>query len=158
MSVHRKYNSELQPTRYNVSLFIYFYRCSTCFRRFLRPSSGAHNCTHCFMYCQPILLLAAIVGKMERKTMNKPTQNKHPLCKIANDALVDLPKPSIIRFWWNFVSLLGICLVTQIVTGLFLAIHYCPNTDTAFSRVRHTRWFKYDRDWFFFCNHNCSSL
>jgi len=41
--------------------FIYFYRRSTCFRRFLRPSSGAHNCIYIFRYCQPIILLAAIV-------------------------------------------------------------------------------------------------
>jgi len=69
--------------------------------------------------------------------MNKPTRNRHPLFKIANHALVDLPTPSTIRGWWNFGSLLGICLVTQIVTGLFLAIHYCPNIDAAFRRVRH---------------------
>ena len=58
-------NSKLQPTRCNVSWFIYFYRRSTSFRRFLRPSSGAHNCTYSFRYCQPILLLAAIVDEME---------------------------------------------------------------------------------------------
>jgi len=45
--------------------FIYFYRRSTCFRWFLRPSSGAHNCTYSFRYCRPILLLAATVKKME---------------------------------------------------------------------------------------------
>jgi len=39
-------------------LIFYFYRRSTFFRRFLRPSSGAHNCTYSFRYCQPILLLA----------------------------------------------------------------------------------------------------
>jgi hypothetical protein len=39
--------------------------CSTCFRRFLRPSSGAHNCTYNFGYCQPILLLAGIMYNME---------------------------------------------------------------------------------------------
>ena len=69
--------------------------------------------------------------------MNKPTRNIHPLFKIANDAIVDLPTPSTIRGWWNFGLLLGICLVTQTVTGLFLAIHYCPNFDIAFSRLRH---------------------
>jgi len=69
--------------------------------------------------------------------MNKPTRNKHPLLKIANDAPVDLPTPSTIRDWWIFGSLLGICLVAQIVTGLFLAIHCCPNIDIAFYRVRH---------------------
>ena len=60
-----QFNSKLQPTRCNVSWFIYFYRRSTCFRVFLHPSSGAHNCTYCFRYCQPILLLAAIVDEME---------------------------------------------------------------------------------------------
>jgi len=58
-------NSKLQPTKFDVSLFIYFYRRSTCFRRFLRPSSGAHNFTYSFRYCQPIMLLAAIVDEME---------------------------------------------------------------------------------------------
>jgi len=52
-----KNHSKLQPTRCNVSWFIYFYRCSTCFRRFLHPSSGAHKCTYSFRYCQPISLL-----------------------------------------------------------------------------------------------------
>jgi len=53
--VHHKYISKLQPTRWNVSWFIYFYRCFTCFRRFLLPSSGARNCTYSFsvvkLYC-----------------------------------------------------------------------------------------------------------
>nr|WNL53833.1 cytochrome b [Quasitermes incisus] len=69
--------------------------------------------------------------------MNKPTRNKHPLFKIANNALVDLPTPSTISGWWNFGSLLGICLVAQIATGLFLAMHYCPNAEMAFSSVSH---------------------
>lgn len=61
----------------------------------------------------------------------------HPLIKIVNGALVDLPAPSNISAWWNFGSLLGLCLVTQIATGLFLAIHYTPHVDIAFSRVVH---------------------
>nr|WMY23999.1 cytochrome b [Mimeutermes giffardii] len=69
--------------------------------------------------------------------MNKPTRNKHPLFKIANDALVDLPTPSTISSWWNYGSLLGICLVAQIATGLFLAMHYCPNITSAFDSVSH---------------------
>jgi hypothetical protein len=44
--------------------FIYFYRRSTCFRRFFRPSSGANICTYSFRYCQPILLLAATVEEV----------------------------------------------------------------------------------------------
>nr|ABO64879.1 cytochrome b [Paedocypris sp. Kalimantan] len=61
----------------------------------------------------------------------------HPLIKIANDALVDLPAPSNISVWWNFGSLLGLCLITQILTGLFLAMHYTSDISTAFSSVMH---------------------
>nr|WNN67233.1 cytochrome b [Eucinostomus melanopterus] len=61
----------------------------------------------------------------------------HPLLKIANSALVDLPAPSNISVWWNFGSLLGLCLMSQIVTGLFLAMHYTADIDTAFSSVAH---------------------
>ena len=52
--------------RWNTLFFIYlFLKGSTCFRRFLRPSSGAHNCTHSFRYCQLILLQAGIMDEME---------------------------------------------------------------------------------------------
>nr|YP_010461170.1 cytochrome b [Strophopteryx fasciata]UUF92101.1 cytochrome b [Strophopteryx fasciata] len=69
--------------------------------------------------------------------MNKPLRTSHPLFKIANSALVDLPAPSNISTWWNFGSLLGLCLVIQIATGLFLAMHYTAHIDLAFSSVAH---------------------
>nr|QCU55255.1 cytochrome b [Gambusia geiseri] len=61
----------------------------------------------------------------------------HPLLKVANDMLVDLPAPVNISAWWNFGSLLGLCLITQILTGLFLAVHYTSDISTAFSSVAH---------------------
>nr|Q1XII1.1 RecName: Full=Cytochrome b; AltName: Full=Complex III subunit 3; AltName: Full=Complex III subunit III; AltName: Full=Cytochrome b-c1 complex subunit 3; AltName: Full=Ubiquinol-cytochrome-c reductase complex cytochrome b subunit [Megasorex gigas]BAE92715.1 cytochrome b [Megasorex gigas] len=61
----------------------------------------------------------------------------HPLMKIVNNAFIDLPAPSNISSWWNFGSLLGICLIIQILTGLFLAMHYTADTTTAFSSVTH---------------------
>nr|YP_010429112.1 cytochrome b [Hylomyscus parvus]QHB77266.1 cytochrome b [Hylomyscus parvus]QHB77317.1 cytochrome b [Hylomyscus parvus]QHB77327.1 cytochrome b [Hylomyscus parvus]USQ66502.1 cytochrome b [Hylomyscus parvus] len=61
----------------------------------------------------------------------------HPLFKIINHSFIDLPAPSNISSWWNFGSLLGICLMIQIITGLFLAIHYTSDTMTAFSSVTH---------------------
>nr|WNH20723.1 cytochrome b [Brotula townsendi] len=61
----------------------------------------------------------------------------HPLLKLANDALVDLPAPSNISAWWNFGSLLFLCLMLQIVTGLFLAMHYTSDITSAFSSVAH---------------------
>jgi hypothetical protein len=59
--------------------FIYFYRRSTCFRRFLRPSSGAHKCTYSFRYCQPILLLAATVKEMKRSSISSTVAASFPL-------------------------------------------------------------------------------
>nr|ACL27254.1 cytochrome b [Larimichthys crocea] len=61
----------------------------------------------------------------------------HPLLKIANDALVDLPAPTNISAWWNFGSLLALCLGAQILTGLFLAMHYTSDVTMAFSSVAH---------------------
>nr|ANF03863.1 cytochrome b [Tolypeutes matacus] len=64
-------------------------------------------------------------------------RKNHPLFKIINESFIDLPTPSSISAWWNFGSLLGICLAMQIITGLFLAMHYTSDTLTAFSSVTH---------------------
>nr|ASY98494.1 cytochrome b [Idolomantis diabolica] len=69
--------------------------------------------------------------------MNKPLRKIHPLIKISNNALIDLPTPSNISSWWNFGSLLGLCLIIQIMTGLFLAMHYSPHIDLAFLSIAH---------------------
>nr|YP_010373914.1 cytochrome b [Coomaniella copipes]UPI13482.1 cytochrome b [Coomaniella copipes] len=69
--------------------------------------------------------------------MFKPIRNTHPLIKIINSSLIDLPSPSNISAWWNFGSLLGLCLSIQIVTGIFLAMHYTADITTAFSSVIH---------------------
>nr|NP_569071.1 cytochrome b [Crioceris duodecimpunctata]AAL67872.1 cytochrome b [Crioceris duodecimpunctata] len=61
----------------------------------------------------------------------------HSLIKIMNSSLIDLPSPSNITTLWNFGSLLGTCLIVQILTGLFLAMHYCPNTLLAFESISH---------------------
>nr|Q34501.1 RecName: Full=Cytochrome b; AltName: Full=Complex III subunit 3; AltName: Full=Complex III subunit III; AltName: Full=Cytochrome b-c1 complex subunit 3; AltName: Full=Ubiquinol-cytochrome-c reductase complex cytochrome b subunit [Euryzygomatomys spinosus]AAC52561.1 cytochrome b light strand [Euryzygomatomys spinosus]APC60594.1 cytochrome b [Euryzygomatomys spinosus] len=65
------------------------------------------------------------------------TRKNHPLIKIINHSFIDLPAPSNISAWWNFGSLLGVCLALQIITGLFLAMHYTADTTTAFSSVTH---------------------
>nr|QUV75325.1 cytochrome b [Nebria ingens riversi] len=69
--------------------------------------------------------------------MNKPLRTTHPLLKITNSALIDLPTPTNISLWWNFGSLLGLCLMVQIITGLFLAMHYTANIDMAFNSINH---------------------
>nr|ADA72108.1 cytochrome b [Pachytriton archospotus]AKQ13090.1 cytochrome b [Pachytriton archospotus] len=65
------------------------------------------------------------------------TRKIHPLLKIINNSFIDLPTPSNISYWWNFGSLLGVCLIMQIITGLFLAMHYTADTQSAFSSVAH---------------------
>nr|ANJ70588.1 cytochrome b [Noterus clavicornis BMNH1425090]UPX88471.1 cytochrome b [Noterus clavicornis] len=69
--------------------------------------------------------------------MNKPNRINNPLLKIMNNSIIDLPSPSNISFWWNFGSLLGLCLLIQILTGIFLSMHYNPNIDLAFNSISH---------------------
>lgn len=66
-----------------------------------------------------------------------PLRKTHPLMKIINNSLIDLPTPSNISSWWNFGSLLAICLIIQIITGLFLTIYYSANIELAFFRVNY---------------------
>nr|QDV39941.1 cytochrome b [Podarcis carbonelli] len=65
------------------------------------------------------------------------TRKHHPIIKIINASFIDLPTPSNISAWWNFGSLLGLCLIIQTITGLFLAMHYTPDISSAFSSVAH---------------------
>nr|YP_010882126.1 cytochrome b [Sungaya inexpectata]WID87027.1 cytochrome b [Sungaya inexpectata] len=69
--------------------------------------------------------------------MNMPLRKSHPLIKVMNNSLVDLPTPINISTWWNFGSMLGVCLMIQIITGIFLAMHYTPNIEMAFNSVSH---------------------
>nr|QCT81411.1 cytochrome b [Urosaurus nigricaudus]QCT81515.1 cytochrome b [Urosaurus nigricaudus]QCT81528.1 cytochrome b [Urosaurus nigricaudus]QCT81541.1 cytochrome b [Urosaurus nigricaudus]QCT81554.1 cytochrome b [Urosaurus nigricaudus] len=65
------------------------------------------------------------------------TRKSHPMLKIVNNSFIDLPTPSNISAWWNFGSLLGMCLIIQVLTGLFLAMHYTADISSAFSSVAH---------------------
>nr|AWL21409.1 cytochrome b [Psilodens balduri] len=67
--------------------------------------------------------------------MLKPQRKEQPLLKLVSGVMVDLPSPSSISLWWNFGSLLGVCLIIQIVTGLFLSFHYCVSSDLSFDSV-----------------------
>lgn len=51
--------------------------------------------------------------------------------------ILNLPSPVNISYWWNFGSLLGFFLLIQIIRGLFLSIHYCPNISIAYNRIIH---------------------
>lgn len=94
--------------------------------------------------------------------MFRPARKTHPLFKVINNSLVDLPAPRNLSIWWNFGSILGLCLGIQILSGLFLAMHYTPHIDLAFSSVAHIArdvnygWFLRNlhangASWFFIC-------
>nr|YP_010274429.1 cytochrome b [Pochazia confusa]UJT96873.1 cytochrome b [Pochazia confusa] len=65
--------------------------------------------------------------------MFKPKRKITPM----NEFIIDLPSPSNISTWWNFGSLLGLCLMMQIITGIFLSMHYTPNINNAFKSIIH---------------------
>jgi len=69
--------------------------------------------------------------------MNKQFRYINPIFKLVNNSVIDLPTPRNISSWWNFGSLLGLCLLIQILTGLFLTIHYSANISVAFDSVIH---------------------
>ena len=59
------------------------------------------------------------------------------ILRLANSYVIDSPEPANISYLWNFGSLLGVCLILQILTGCFLAMHYTPHADFAFNSVEH---------------------
>jgi len=69
--------------------------------------------------------------------MFRPLRKTHSLLKVFNGALIDLAVPINISVFWNFGSLLGLCLGIQLITGILLAIHYAPSIDLAFLSVSH---------------------
>nr|BAD11510.1 cytochrome b [Oulophyllia crispa] len=66
-----------------------------------------------------------------------PLRKDNPILSPVNGFLVDLPSPSNISYFWNFGSLLGLCLVLQIITGCFLSMHYCSDAGLAFASIGH---------------------
>jgi len=61
----------------------------------------------------------------------------HPLLKLVNSYIIDSPQPSNLSYLWNFGSLLAVCLIIQIITGVTLAMHYNPSVSEAFNSIEH---------------------
>nr|YP_009515597.1 apocytochrome b [Sirodotia delicatula]AVK39593.1 apocytochrome b [Sirodotia delicatula] len=62
---------------------------------------------------------------------------KRPVISLVNDHLIDYPTPINIHYAWNFGFLSAMCLIIQILTGIFLAMHYTPHVNLAFASVEH---------------------
>nr|YP_010317927.1 cytochrome b [Geukensia demissa]QHO63837.1 cytochrome b [Geukensia demissa]UJM44205.1 cytochrome b [Geukensia demissa] len=65
----------------------------------------------------------------------KPFRKRHWLLKVVTGSLYDLPCPINLSVWWSFGSMLGLCLVVQIVSGFMLSLYYVPHSDMAFDSV-----------------------
>jgi len=63
--------------------------------------------------------------------------NKNDLLSFIDSHIIDYPTPINLNYMWSFGSTAGICLVIQIITGIFLAMHYTPHIVYAFSSVEH---------------------
>jgi quinol-cytochrome oxidoreductase complex cytochrome b subunit len=63
--------------------------------------------------------------------------NKDYLLSFADSHIINYPSPINLSYLWSFGSAAGICLVIQIITGIFLAMHYTPHVDLAFNSVEH---------------------
>nr|YP_009454213.1 cytochrome b [Gynaephora ruoergensis]ATY48729.1 cytochrome b [Gynaephora ruoergensis] len=66
-----------------------------------------------------------------------PIRKNNIIYKILNNSFIDMPLPSNISYWWNFGSLLSLCLIIQILTGLFLTMYYIANIEMAFYSVNY---------------------
>ena len=60
-----------------------------------------------------------------------------PLLNLIYGHLLPYPTPKNLNYWWTFGGILTFCLVTQIITGLVLAMHYVADADLAFASVEH---------------------
>lgn len=61
----------------------------------------------------------------------------HPILFVINNSLIDLPSPVNISYLWNFGSILGLIFLTQIISGIFLSIHFCADSNLSFITISH---------------------
>ena len=67
--------------------------------------------------------------------VEKWLDDRLPIIRFSKEHLMDFPTPKNLNYWWTFGGILALCLMTQIVTGIVLAMHYTPNVDLAFASV-----------------------
>ncbi len=69
--------------------------------------------------------------------INLPRLNKNYIIALIDSHIIHYPSPIALTYAWSFGSLAGICLVIQMISGIFLAMHYTPNIDLAFSSIEY---------------------
>jgi quinol-cytochrome oxidoreductase complex cytochrome b subunit len=84
-----------------------------------------------------LILLNFSVSLKRLSPVNWSRLNKNYLLAIVSNHIIYYPTPITLTYAWSFGALAGICLVVQMLSGIFLAMHYTPNVDLAFSSVEH---------------------
>nr|APF47546.1 cytochrome b [Fornicia albalata] len=69
--------------------------------------------------------------------MNKSLLKKNLLMNLVSNMMINLPTPININIWWNLGSMLGLCLMMQILTGLLMSMHYVSNVTLSFISIIH---------------------
>ena len=83
------------------------------------------------------LLLNFSIGLKRLSPINWKRLNKNYLLALISNHIIYYPTPITLTYAWSFGALAGICLVIQMLSGIFLAMHYTPNIDLAFSSVEY---------------------
>jgi len=60
--------------------------------------------------------------EQEKLNLQMRLLKNNVILRLANSYIIDSPEPANISYLWNFGSLLGVCLIIQILTGCFLAM------------------------------------
>jgi quinol-cytochrome oxidoreductase complex cytochrome b subunit len=63
--------------------------------------------------------------------------NQHSWAAFLDSHIIDYPSPINLNYNWSFGSTAGICLAIQILSGIFLSIHYTATAEFAFSSIEH---------------------
>ena len=74
---------------------------------------------------------------VEKSKFAKWINDRLPIIGMLENVLLKHPYPKNLSYWWSFGSIAGIALVVQILSGLFLSMHYVANTQLAFDSVEH---------------------
>ncbi len=72
-----------------------------------------------------------------RSAFSRWLERRLPIISLAHESFISYPTPRNINYWWTFGAMLSVVLVTQIITGVVLAMHYTPESTMAFSSVEH---------------------
>jgi ubiquinol-cytochrome c reductase cytochrome b/c1 subunit len=72
-----------------------------------------------------------------KSAIGKWFESRLPIVGLIHSSFVVFPNPRNLNYWWTFGGILAFMLVSQIVTGVVLAMHYTPNAEMAFLSVEH---------------------